>query len=179
MLEIKWKRLDRFGFSKYEASNNGDFRHKKNKIILKQLKGVYLSIGMWNDLGMRMRKSSHNLIACLFLREYDTNSEYVNHIDGNKHNNNIYNLEITTKSGNMKHADVNGLMNREKAKLTCIKNKSLSGENNGMSKLKENDVKKIKSLLKTDISQSKIASLFNVNRRTISSINTGKLWCNI
>ncbi|WP_270943129.1 GIY-YIG nuclease family protein [Romboutsia lituseburensis] len=55
-----------------------------------------------------------------------------------------------------------------------------SGEGNGMSKLKENQVKEIKVLLKNgELSQQKIADMFGVSRRTIGFIKNGKRWGHI
>ena len=56
---------------------------------------------------------------------------------------------------------------------------NLNGESIKTSKLKENDVKKIKDLLNTNISQSKIALMFNVKQETISKIKRGLIWVNI
>ena len=51
----------------------------------------------------------HSLVAKLFIRDYDGNNEVVNHIDGNKLNNHISNLEIIDRKGNVKHAMSTGL----------------------------------------------------------------------
>lgn len=52
----------------------------------------------------------HQLVANAFLG-YDFHDKLqVNHIDGNKLNNNVENLEVVTRSENMKHAWKTGLM---------------------------------------------------------------------
>lgn len=51
----------------------------------------------------------HRLVANLYLQN-KYNLPDVNHIDGNKLNNNFSNLEWTTKSDNSKHAFDNGLL---------------------------------------------------------------------
>lgn len=50
----------------------------------------------------------HQLVAKTFLNN-ELNKEQVNHIDGNKLNNKLSNLEWATRSENMKHAYDNGL----------------------------------------------------------------------
>ena len=50
----------------------------------------------------------HRLMAMTFLTDYDKILD-VNHKDGNKLNNSIYNLEMTTRSENIKHAHQIGL----------------------------------------------------------------------
>lgn len=53
------------------------------------------------------------------------------------------------------------------------------GIENGASKLKEDQVKEIKELLKTDMSQSEIGKKFDVSKTTIYRIKHGKNWSHI
>ena len=53
--------------------------------------------------------SVHRLIALAFIRN-DEGKKQVNHIDGNKKNNSVDNLEWVTASENMKHAFRRGLV---------------------------------------------------------------------
>ena len=92
--------------------------------------------------------------------------EYINHIDGNKLNNNLDNLEWCTHLQNMQHAFKNRLINN-------------TNENNGMAKLNKEQVIKIKELLKKKMSQQKIANIFGVSRSAILKINLKKTWSNI
>lgn len=56
---------------------------------------------------------------------------------------------------------------------------NVNGELVGTSKLNENDVRQIKVLLNTKITQSQIALMFNVKQETISKIKRGLIWVNI
>lgn len=57
------------------------------------------------------------------------------------------------------------------------KEKSMQGEKNPSAKLTQPEVKEIRELLATtDLSQTKIAELFDVSRYPIRAINSGKLW---
>ena len=87
----------------------------------------------------------------------------VNHIDGNKHNNSLSNLEWRTCSENLKHAFANNLH-------------SQTGERNSYSKLTEDDVKQIVQRLLLSEKVTDIAKEFNVKYTTITAIKTHKNW---
>jgi len=60
----------------------------------------------------------HRLLAETFIPcDMDTTRLTVNHIDGNKRNNTLSNLEWTTRSDNLNHAYVNGLRSDNKSVL--------------------------------------------------------------
>ena len=91
---------------KYEVNENGIVRNVKSKKILKQRinQRGYYTIG-YNDSekGHSIPKEVHRLVAETFLKDFDK-FPVVNHIDGNKLNNNVTNLEMCTYSHNSKHA---------------------------------------------------------------------------
>lgn len=104
--------------SNYEINNYGEVRNRKTKRILKQettyrgYKRVRFTI---NDDGRH--KYVHRLVADTFF-DGDHEGLDVNHIDGNKSNNFIGNLEWVTRSENIKHAFKTGLKKpRGKAKI--------------------------------------------------------------
>lgn len=99
------------------------------------------------------------------------NMEYleVNHINGNKDDNSLSNLEWTTREQNMEHLVSTGLSTK------C----SNKGTQNGRSKLSEKDVLEIKKLIQSRMSYSKIAKIFKVGKTAISDIKNGKTWSHI
>ena len=105
MIEV-WK--DIVGYEgKYQISNLGNVRNFKFKLIKYTVSNYgYIRIGLRNH-GKRMY-SIHRLVAIAFIPNPD-NKPYINHIDGNKSNNNVTNLEWVTQSENEKHAHRLGL----------------------------------------------------------------------
>lgn len=123
----------------------------------------YIQIGLTKD-----RKRSfplvHRVVAETFIPNPNGYPE-VNHLDGDKKNNSVDNLAWCSKSQNMRHAVDTGLKPSSK------------GENNGQSKLTEEEVKEIKRLLKDGvISQRKIAERYKVTPALISLIKKLKAW---
>lgn len=61
----------------------------------------------------------HQMMAIQFLgyKQYETKL-VINHLDGNKHNNNIENLEVTTVKENARHAWRTGLSSKDKHPFT-------------------------------------------------------------
>jgi hypothetical protein len=101
----------------------------------------------------------HRLVAKAFIQN-DDNNLVVNHIDGNKINNNSNNLEWISQKANIEHALDNNLTNNK-------------GEKNGKSKLTEKEVLEIRSL---KLSYGKLAKLYNVSPGTIYQIIKRLRW---
>ena len=74
----------------------------------------YLSV-MLTDNRVHKRYYIHRIVYVNFKNEIDSNLE-INHIDGNKKNNTIYNLEAITHKQNINHAHKLGLMNKKRVK---------------------------------------------------------------
>jgi len=96
--------------TEYEASSFGQIRKKENRKILKQymINSGYLIVVL---------NSSRFLVHRLILMAFSPTSSkelQVNHIDFNKKNNNIENLEWVSQSENILHSYKNG--NHKKAK---------------------------------------------------------------
>lgn len=108
----------------YQASNLGQIKRlsrkyaPKEKVLKPQRRNGYLSICLTKNKD----KSTHNihrLITKTFIGESDL---IVNHKDGNKHNNNIENLEYCTSRDNCRHVFTSKIKitNSEKYKTEII-----------------------------------------------------------
>jgi hypothetical protein len=90
------------GFDNYSISSLGRVRNDRTGRILKPQLGNYigyLHVSLHN--GGPHAKAIHKLVAAAFLG--DSNGLEVNHIDRNRHNNNVHNLEYTTHSANQRN----------------------------------------------------------------------------
>ena len=93
----------------YEVSNTGRIRRVGASIdhSTRDCKG-YRATDLYIN-GKRKKSRVHRLVAEAFIANPDNKLE-VNHIDGNKYNNNVTNLEWVTKKENCRHAWDNGLI---------------------------------------------------------------------
>lgn len=111
--------------TEYYISDNGEVWHH-GKILSQTYNKVtgYMQVGITGPDGKRHNLSVHRYVALTFIPN-PNNLPVVNHIDGNKTNNNINNLEWTTMAGNMQHALKLGLVKSagidlERAKRVCV-----------------------------------------------------------
>lgn len=92
----------------YQVSNKGRVRGLKRKLILKQssLTGGYMYVWLCKN-NERKIKRVHRLVASAFIPN-PNHKATVNHIDKNRTNNSVDNLEWNTYSENQKHAYTQG-----------------------------------------------------------------------
>lgn len=96
-----WKNIK--NFSNYEISTFGNLRNKiTNKHLNPTNRSGYLGVTIQNDDKNRKSMKIHRLVALTFLPNPE-NKYTVNHIDHNKSNNNIDNLEWATTTEQNRH----------------------------------------------------------------------------
>ena len=115
--------------------------------------------------GETKQYSVHRLVAEAFI-ENPLNKSEVNHIDGNKLNNCVENLEWVTRSENMKHAHKNNLQHYS-GYIQYSQRKKVG-------KFSEEDIEDIFKLKESGISNRKIAEKYNVSHTTIGSLINGE-----
>ena len=93
----------------YEINKNGEVRNAKNKnTIVGDINNCgYYRVSLYNQ-GQSKKYFRHRLVAEHFLDKPE-GKDFVNHIDGDKSNNSLENLEWVSQSENEKHAFENGL----------------------------------------------------------------------
>lgn len=100
-------------------SLNGTKRLKKGKLVSLTDNGRGYKIASLSNLG-RKNHYIHRLVAKHFIDNKNKHNE-VNHLDGDKSNNNYYNLEWCSKSENCAHASKIGLIKKLGEKPNAIK----------------------------------------------------------
>jgi len=174
-----WKNIDGFeGY--YQISNFGHVKslarntpYKKSIRPIKEriLKQAIAATG-YPTIALHKNASPntcyiHRLLLAAFVPNPE-NKRCCNHIDGNKENNRLENLEWSTHSENEKHAYDTGL----KVCATPL------GERHGNAVLTEKKVIEIHSL-KGKMSISKLSERFRVSKTTIKLIRNGKAWSHL
>jgi uncharacterized protein (DUF2147 family) len=96
-------------YPNYLITTDGRIFNLKKMIFLKKLlnNSGYYNICLYNENGGKFYLV-HRIMAQTYLPKDDTRN-FVNHIDGNKENNFLCNLEWCTHKENMQHAWENGL----------------------------------------------------------------------
>lgn len=105
---IQW--VDVKGFSNYEISEYGVKNKRNGKLLKLRLQNGYLSVKLCKD-GEQKNKGYyfHRLIAIQFIPN-PHNLATVNHINGNKLDNSIGNLEWCSAADNLRHGWRTGLL---------------------------------------------------------------------
>lgn len=159
-MEEIWKPV--IGFDGlYEVSNLGrvkSIKFNKEKILKPQDNGRgYLTVHIRN-FEYDKKHYIHRIVAETFLEKKDGKNE-VNHIDCNKNNNCLNNLEWCTKEYNFIHKMIN--------------QRQPKGEESGNSKLTEKDILEIR---KSSVNSYELSKIYNVSREHILRIKKKKTW---
>lgn len=167
----------------YRVSNKGKVKSLR-RYITRMLRGIELN-SCWrkehymstNDrktryIGVTLFRNGegggeliHRLVASAFIDNPD-NKPCVNHKDGNKHNNEVSNLEWCTPKENGRHAVNNGL-------TAC-------GERQHDAKLTSDEVRYIRWIYKIgEITYKELGIIFGVGKETIGDLIRRTTWKHI
>ena len=160
----------------YQISNTGQVkslarkcsgRYSNREIIKKPFveKDGYFTVGLYKDGKYRYCRV-HRLVAIAFIPNPNNYPE-VNHIDENKQNNNVENLEWCTTRYNLTYGH----------RLDCAR-----GERNHRHKLTADQVKEIRRVYKKgdlEYGQSALGKKYGIAHGSIAAIVQGKSWKHI
>jgi hypothetical protein len=175
----EWKTVDDLG-GRYEVSNLGNIRsigyidgsgkfRKPRYLKCSYSKHLKYKVFSTAYMGKNMLRYVHRLVALAFIPKPDGRYE-VNHIDGDKANCKLSNLEWVTSRENSQHAFRMGLIKT----LT-----GESGEGCPASKLNNEKVAEIKSMLRNGEKLCHIAKRYGVVTGTIAWIRDGVTWADV
>lgn len=156
MKEI-WKNIPGYK-GKYQVSDQGRVKGIRVRHMQTPKATNGYPVVMLYSNGYRKTALVHRLVALAFLPRVK-NKPHVNHKNGVRYHNVVTNLEWCDNKGNHQHAAAHG----RKAK----------GEKNGNYKLKDAQIKRVRSLIRNGVRTGVIAAQFNVSRDLIYKIKIG------
>lgn len=152
----------------YEINSEGIVRRISTKRIKKSFKRPdgYIGIQLYITKNKIKNYQLHRLIANAFITN-PYNKLYVNHIDSNRENNSLDNLEWMTFEENVKHGYEVGYASNK-------------GSKNGFSVLNEEQVLEIRKRRdEEELSYQKLAEIYNVSYGCIAGIIQRTNWKHI
>jgi hypothetical protein len=152
-----WKKIEDYE-GLYEVSNLGRVRDKNKRIkpMNKNNKGYFLLSLYYN--GKTCHPSIHRLVAKEFIPN-PNNYPQVNHIDCDKSNNTVDNLEWCTQRHNYNE----GMKTFQYSK----------NENHYFSKLSNSDIPMIYELYKLGFTRATVSRIFRINSSSLEAIEKG------
>jgi hypothetical protein len=153
----------------YQVSNMGNVKtmsrlHRIDRPYVKQERLLnpptnsvgYKQVALYRDK-KGVIQSVHKLVATVFL-ERKPEHQVINHIDGNKLNNHVDNLEWCTYGHNQAHAIRTGLI------------RIYRGESHYASKVSDAQRLEIYNLCKSGVAQRKVGAMFGIGQQAVSKI---------
>lgn len=149
----------------YWVTEDGQvYSERTKKFLSPQLdKNGYQKVQMMSTDGVRHRYSVHRLVLENFNPVENMENLQVNHIDGNKQNNSLDNLEWVTCKENINHAIEHNL----RARI------------NGSAKLTEEQVIEIYQRCLNGETNIEIGKIFHIHPDSVGKIRNKKSWKNL
>lgn len=164
----QWKDVPGFE-GRYEVSNLGRVASNAlghRRIMRANLDGRGYPKVMLQNPARKMTRRVHRLVAEAFIPN-PSGLATVNHIDGDKTNNAVSNLEWASYGANNAHAVASGLF------------VPLRGEQCGKTVLDAEKVIEIRRLLASGRTQRSLAEEYGVHKGTISGVASRRSWAHI
>lgn len=152
--------------TQYSITENGEcYNNNTGKFLKGQISNSgYLNYNLTLPDGTKKRKYAHRLVALAYISNTENKPE-VNHIDGNKLNNNVNNLEWVTPSENQLHnTEISNKISLKEV-YQFDKNKKLVGHYNGISQASR----------ETGVTLSLITQEMN---KKVKTLTAGYYWSN-
>lgn len=178
---MEFRNIKGIAGDKYWVSACGKVKREEGVVSFgirkRKIGGVILSPkvdqGGYEEVGLSFEQKStyvriHRLVAMAWIGDIPKEM-CVNHIDGNKRNNNLSNLEIVTYSENSKHA----------YRMGFVALNAKRGTENHLSKINEKDVLKIREIHKETKAISSIAKQFGIGKSQVQRIVKKQSWAHI
>ena len=167
---VIWKRVIIEGIeSKYIINPDGEIINTETGRYMKgglDARGYVRVTIREPSIGFKKAMKLHQLVAKAFIPN-PHNYTQINHIDGNKQNNSIENLEWCTSKHNVQHAHRLGLR------------KGQPGTSNGACTHEEYEIRNVCELIAQGLGATAIARLTGLERGLIQDIINGRLWTTI
>ena len=158
------------GVEGYSVSNWGRVRRDKHgqgtwagRILKPVIDDGYPQVNLWFQ-GRHHRFRVHAIVASHFIGDRPEGA-HVNHIDGDKQNNSVWNLEYVSATENTLH--------QHRIGLTRVR-----GSDNGHAKLDDDAVRTIRRL-KGVRKGVELAARYGVSPATISEVQSRKVWAHV
>lgn len=146
----------------YTVTDEGEVYNSKGWQMKHRVNGAgYAQLGIRMNDGSRKFFVVHRLVAAAFIPNPE-NKPHINHIDGNKLNNHVHNLEWCTPKENMAHAA--NVLGRG------------VGDNSSVRVISSVQAKEICRLLELGHTNYEIAEVMNVTLGIVTTIRSGKCW---
>jgi WD40 repeat protein len=157
----------------YQVSNYG----RVKSFVINKVEGKLLNPSFRNGSkrveivseNYKREEFVHKLVAKTWISKPSDDHNYVIHLDGNRKNNHVSNLEWHTEES-------------IKAKRREIRQRNFNPKRKKLitnSKLKESDIRLLKSMLQKGVFQSEIAKMFCISEMQVTRIKRGENWGHI